>query len=138
MAKWGDPSLAVHFRSNSHTMPNYRVLLTSSIHAAVCSCESCRKQAKEMLSKLTLKTVSKIAQRVQRECTGYYCGYTFKGQAIGRKFPFTAVESSDYLTDTVEKKTRAKHMHNILPINAFQICSIGVALAQLQRNGIFP
>ena len=69
------PSLAVHFRSNSHTMPNYRVPLTPAIHTAVCSCGACQKQqAKEMLSKLSLKTVSKIAQRVQRESTGYYCG----------------------------------------------------------------
>ena len=107
------PSLAVHFRSNSHTLPNYRVPLTPVIHAAVCSCASCQKQPKEMLSTLTLKTVSKIAQRVQRESTGYYCGYTFKGQAIGRKYLLKAAQSLDYLTDTLERKTPAQRMHHI-------------------------
>ena len=46
-------SLAVHFRSNSHTMPNYRVPLTPAIHAPVCSCSSCLKQrGQDMLEKL--------------------------------------------------------------------------------------
>lgn len=66
-----------------------------------------------MLGSLTLKTVSKIAQRVQRESTGYYCGYTFKGQAIGRKYLLKAAQSLDYLTDTLETKTPAQRMHHI-------------------------
>ena len=107
------PSLAVHFRSNSHTMPNYRVPLTQAIHAAVCTCPACQKQSQEMLESLTLKTVSKIAQRVQRESTGYYCGYTFKGQAIGRKYLLKASKSLDYLTDALENKTAAQRMHHI-------------------------
>ena len=64
------PSLAVHFRSNSHTMPNYRVPLTPAIHTAVCSCSSCKNRGKEMLDELSLKAVAKISQRVQRESTG--------------------------------------------------------------------
>jgi hypothetical protein len=107
------PSLAVHFRSNSHTMPNYRVPLTPAIHTAVCSCSACQTKGKEMLAKLSLKTVAKISQRVQRECTGYYCGYTFKGQAIGRKYLLKASKSLDYLTETLEKKTPAQRMHHI-------------------------
>ena len=66
-----------------------------------------------MLEKLSLKMVSKIAQRVQRESTGYYCGYTFKGQVIGRKYLLKAAQSLDYLTDTLEKKTPAQRMHHI-------------------------
>ena len=66
-----------------------------------------------MLAKLSLKTVAKISQRVQRECTGYYCGYTFKGQAIGRKYLLKASQSLDYLTETLEKKTPAQRMHHI-------------------------
>ena len=49
------PSFAVHFGSNSHTMPNYRVPLTPSIHAAVCSCEACKKEAESMLGTLSMK-----------------------------------------------------------------------------------
>ena len=129
------PSLAVHFRSNSHTMPNYRVPLTPAIHTAVCSCSSCQKQGKKMLDKLSLKTVSKIAQRVQRECTGYYCGYTFKGQVIGRKYLLKAARSLDYLTDTLEKKTPSS-VCTISQISVFQTCSIVAVLGQPQRNGI--
>ena len=66
-----------------------------------------------MLDKLSLKMVSKIAQRVQRESTGYYCGYTFKGQTIGRKYLLKATQSLEYLTDTLEKKTPAQRMHHI-------------------------
>ena len=95
--------LAVHFRSNSHTMPNYRVPLTPNIHKAVCSCEACHKSAEEMLAKLDLKTVAKLAQRVQRESTGYYCGYTFKGQPIGRKYLLKAMACLDSVTESLEK-----------------------------------
>ena len=107
------PSFAVHFGSNSHTMPNYRVPLTPTIHDAVCSCPACQQQPQEMMSKLTVKTVAKIAQRVQRECTGYYCGYTFKGQVIGRKYLLKAAQSLDYLTDTLEGKSQSQRMHHI-------------------------
>ena len=107
------PSFAVHFRSNSHTMPNYRVPLTPAIHSALCSCASCKKQGKEMLDKLTLKVIAKIAQRVQRECTGYYCGYTFKGQVVGRKYLLQASQSLDYVTEVMENKTPSQRMHHI-------------------------
>ena len=66
-----------------------------------------------MLDKLSLKTVSKIAQRVQRESTGYYCGYTFKGQMIGKKYLLKAAQSLDYLADTLEHKSDAQRMHHV-------------------------
>ena len=94
-------------------MPNYRVPLTPAIHAAVCACPCCQKQSKEILGKLSLKIVAKIAQRVQRESTGYYCGYTFKGQAVGRKYLLKAARSLDYLTDKLESKTPQQRMHHI-------------------------
>ena len=53
------PSLAIPLRSNSHTMPNYRVPLTPAIHTAVCSCSSCKNRGKDMLDKLPLKTIAK-------------------------------------------------------------------------------
>ena len=66
-----------------------------------------------MLDKLTLRTVAKISQRVQRESTGYYCGYTFKGQVIGRNYLLKAAQSLDYFTETLEEKTPAQRMHHV-------------------------
>ena len=67
-----------------NTMPNYRLPPTPAIHEATCPSATCKQKAKEMLSQVNIKTVAKLAQRVQREATGYYCGYTFKGQVTGR------------------------------------------------------
>ena len=101
------PSLAVHFRSNSHTMPNYRLPPTPAIHEATCPSATCKQKAKDMLSKVNIKTVARLAQRVQRESTGYYCGDTFKGQVIGRKFLLQASKSFDSMTDKLESRSDA-------------------------------
>lgn len=52
-------------------------------------------------------------QRVQREITGYYCGYTFKGQTVGKKMLLKASGTLDYLTPTLAKKTATQRMHQI-------------------------
>jgi len=107
------PSFAVHFGSNSHTMPNYRLPPTLGVHAHLCEDARCKEHAEAMIQKLTAKKLAKIAQRVQRESTGYYCGYTFKGQAIGKKYLLQATKSLDYMTSTLEDKTQAQRMHRI-------------------------
>ena len=72
------------FRSNSHTQPNYRVPVLKETHEdQMCPSEACRKRL-EMITET--KPISKLAQRAQREATGYYCGYTFKGQPVGKRF----------------------------------------------------
>ena len=58
-----------------------------------------------------LKVMAKLAQRAQRQCTGYYCGYTFKGQPVGAKYLRLASRSLNYLQDTMEKKTPAQRYH---------------------------
>ena len=63
------PSFAVHFRSNSHTMPNYRLPPTAAVHEATCPSDTCRKKAAEMMESMTTKKVARLAQRVQREAT---------------------------------------------------------------------
>ena len=60
-----------------------------------------------------MKRVSKLAQRVQRECTGYFCGYTFKGQPVGRKYLRLAAESSNYLEDILKDKSAKSLSHMI-------------------------
>ncbi len=63
------------------------------------------------LRAMTVKQVSKLAQRVQREATGYYCGYTFKGQPADRKHIAAAAKSLDYLTTGLEDKTEGQRLH---------------------------
>merc|ERR1712023_167399 len=107
------PSFAVHFRSNSHTMPNYRLPPTPAIHEATCPSAACREKAKQMLSQVSTKMVARIAQRVQREATGYYCGYTFKGQVIGRKYTLQASRAYDYMEPELADKTEGQRMHRM-------------------------
>ena len=114
------PALAVHFRSNSHTMPNYRIPPVPAAHEECCPSATCALRTKAMLDgarnlldKATIKGISRLAQRVQREATGYYCGYTFKGQVVGRKYILQAVKSLDYLTTGLQDKTEGQRLHRI-------------------------
>ena len=69
------PAFAALFRSNTHTMPNYRLPVTSESHEDdMCRSVRCKKMR---LDPKIIKIVSKLAQWAQREATGYYCGYTF-------------------------------------------------------------
>ena len=107
------PALAVHFGSNSHTMPNYRLPPISAVHEASCPSRTCREHAEELRSSSSIQAVSKLAQRVQREATGYYCGYSFKGQVIGRKYLLQASKTLDYMTTGLEDKTQGQRLHRI-------------------------
>ena len=63
--------LAVEFRSNSHTMPNYRLPPMEALHEASCPSAACRERAKNMLQHAQLRDIARLQQRVQREATGY-------------------------------------------------------------------
>ena len=71
-------AFAVIFRSNTHTQPNYRVPLLPQTHDDAGCTKNCCNDPKFMAK------VAKVGQRAQREATGYYCGYTFKRQPVGR------------------------------------------------------
>ena len=43
-----------------------------------------------------IKRLSKVAQRVQREASGYHCGHTFKRQPVGVKYLHAAAETLNY------------------------------------------
>ena len=101
------PAFATVFRSNTHTMPNYRVPILPETHEDrvcrhkdLCVCNG----DKAMVTRL-LKITCKLAQRAQREGAGYYCGYTFKAQPVGRKLLNAAVSSLNYLEETLQDKT---------------------------------
>ena len=57
--------------------------------------------------------ISKLAQRTQRQCTGYYCVCTFKPQPVGQKFVRLAAESLNYLEPKLEDKSAGQRWHRI-------------------------
>ena len=73
------PIFAAVFRSNSHTAPNYQLPPVDGCHDD----EMCQRNCVS-LDPAELKRVCKLAQRAQREATGYFCGYTCKKQPVGR------------------------------------------------------
>ena len=100
------PAFAVLFRSNTHTAPNFRVPIMPGTHEdSVCHSKCCRRILEGPDAARQLKVQSKIAQRAQRQATGYYCGYTFKGQPVGKKFLRAASETLNYLKTSLESKT---------------------------------
>jgi len=92
-------------------MPNWRLPPLPETHAdEVCKSQACKKQIN---SSREVKIASKIGQRAQRQCTGYYCGYSFKPQPIGSKFLRLAADSMNYLTTGMEDKAVGKQWHRI-------------------------
>ena len=105
------PSFAVLFRSNTHTMPNYRVPVLPETHeAGSCPSKAC---AEHVEMHTDTKKISKVAQRAQREATGYYCGYCCKRQPVGNKHMRAAGEALNYLTTGMEDKSAGQRWHMI-------------------------
>ena len=102
-------AFAVLFRSNTHTAPNYRVPILPMTHNDdACPSRKC----KESVAVANLiRILSKLAQRAQREATGYYCGYTFKAQPIGAKYLKAAGESLNYMDVGLKDKTPGQMWH---------------------------
>jgi hypothetical protein len=107
-------AFASHFRANSHSMPGYRVPPLKGTHEETCPSASCQQHVETAENEAKLiKTIAKRAQRVQRECTGYYCGYTFKAQPVGRKYMKAAQESLNYMTTGLEDKSHGQRFHRM-------------------------
>ena len=66
------------------------------------------------MERLSLKSVSRLAQRVQREATGYYCGYTFKGQTIGRRLVLLASKSLNFVEPDLAEKTQTQQWRRVV------------------------
>eukprot|EP00973_Karenia_brevis_P028068 3865347-Karenia_brevis.AAC.1 len=54
---------------------------------------------------------SKIAQRAQRQCTSYYCGYSFKVQPVGQKTTSDGHTQSQLLGRVPSKKSIPQKWH---------------------------
>ena len=96
-------------------MPNYRVPLIPETHED----EHCRNKEKCLgtadpgrLERL-LKVLCKLAQRAQREATGYYCGYTFKVQPVSKKLLQNALSTLNHLEANLEEKSAAQVWNRI-------------------------
>ena len=96
---------------HTHTLPNWRVPPIPQCHADdVCNSKTCQSL---LGSSRDVKIASKVAQRVQRQCTGYYCGYSFKPQPVGRKYLAGAAESLSYLNTGMKDKSVGQRWHRI-------------------------
>ena len=83
-------SFGVFFRTNGHTMPNFRRLPNTITHDdEFCKKNCCEQSGNE-------KMLTKITQRASRQMTGYHCGYTFKPQRTSRNTLDSAFGSLQY------------------------------------------
>ena len=104
-------SFAVASRSNTHTLPNWRLPPLPETHADdYCQHPTC---LAAMGDTSYVKLTSKVGQRAQRQTTGYYCGYTFKAQPVGRKFTRLASESLNYVIPQLKDRTSGQRWHRI-------------------------
>ena len=106
------PSFAAAFQSNSHTLPNWRLPPMQQTHDDEL-CQRCDCYNRDGPAERELKVASKVAQRAQGQCTGHYCGYTFKSQPVGAKFQRLAANSLNYLNDSMKEKTPGQQWHRI-------------------------
>ena len=105
------PSFAVLFGCNSHTAPNYRLPVMQDTHdEELCGSAACKAW---MAEKGSSKKIAKLAQRAQREATGYYCGYNFKRQPVGTKYLQTMAQTLDTLGESLQNKTSAQRWHRL-------------------------
>jgi len=105
------PAFAVVFRSNSHTLSNYRAPISALTHEDdACNNAKCKDSCEEPVF---VKKLSILSQRVSRECTGYHSGYTFKRQPVGVKYLDAASETLNYVIDGVQQKNAAQKYHYI-------------------------
>ena len=84
------PAFAAVFRSNTNTSPNFRLPITEKTHDPACS-----KRCVEAFT--SLARICRVAQRAQRQMTGYFAGYTAKRQPVGSYELDIARKSFTYL-----------------------------------------
>ena len=100
-------ALAVFARSNSHNAPNFRLVAVNGTHDDECCSRGCT------VTPAQLKITCKLAQRAQREATGYYCGYTFKRQACGKFVLKATAESLNYVELGLKDKSAGRQWYRI-------------------------
>ena len=75
-----------------------------------CKSAACKAWIEELGS---TRKIAKLAQRAQREATGYYTSYTHTGQPVGTKYLKTMAQALGGLSEGMEKKTVAHQLHRV-------------------------
>ena len=81
-------AFAVAVNSNAHTGPDYRLPPCAATHDASCKVPACLDALNSdsgQEKRQALVRLCKAAQRAARQTAGYFFGYTFKGQPVGKK-----------------------------------------------------
>ena len=97
--------MAIFFRCNTHTAPNYRVPLTPETHDPECKADCLNQENSRILRA--------IAYRAQRNTTGYYTGYIQKPQPIGTFELKQPTANLKYLEEKLRGKSNAAQYHNM-------------------------
>ena len=84
------PAFAAIFRSNTNVTPNFRLPITKKTHDV-----DCKRDCVALMG--SLRKICKVAQRAQRQMTGYFCGYQQKRQPVGQYELREAAHGLQYL-----------------------------------------
>ena len=98
-------AFAVAVNSNTHTGPDYRLPPCAATHDASCNdpaCQDALNAASGQVQRKALIRLCKAAQRAARQTAGYFFGYTFKGQPVGRRALQLISQSFDYLSRSLQ------------------------------------
>jgi hypothetical protein len=93
-------AFAVFFRSNSDTSPNMRLPIMKKTHDPACKKNCCELYG-------SMQRICRLAQRAQRQTTGYFSGYIVKRQPVGSYETQLAADSMAYLKEKLHKKSQA-------------------------------
>ena len=102
---------AVATGSNTHTAPNYRLPLVEKTHDPTCFNDQCLAaiaKGAQKAGRADIHRLCKITHRAAREMSGYYMGYTFKGQPVGKKAIKLVDKSFEYLVRNLEDTPEEK------------------------------
>ena len=97
--------MAAFLRHNTHTGPNYRVPLLQETHDLECN--------HDCLSKHSLFTMVRAAQRTQRSTTGYYTGYIQKRQPVEKFELSQASQNLRFLAKTIKHRSNRQQYHHV-------------------------
>ena len=106
---------AVATGSNTHTAPNYRLPPNAATHDPDCKnayCLAAMAQDVPAQRRPQLLRLCKVLYRASQEMSGYYLGYSFKGQPVGKKALKLVDKSFEYLVGSlgaVPEHARFRH-----------------------------
>ena len=98
-------TMATCLHHNTHAGPNYRMPLLPETHDP--------EYKHDCLSKHSLLTMVRAAQRAQRNTTGYYTGYIQKRQPVGKFELRQASMNLRFLAKTIKHRSNRQQYHHV-------------------------